>query len=155
MTRRVTLVNTNQVKPAVAPIAFDYLHEPLSRAGFKADLLDLWFSQDFKRDIEEYCGADFGIVCEGEISFPLLLNRLVNKQPYDDIWGLVYKSGGQFKRNPVSFADLGAVGAHRRKNYAQSFVPAWKNMLLPPQTPLTRLKHTQEGSHGIVSVCSE
>jgi radical SAM superfamily enzyme YgiQ (UPF0313 family) len=177
MTRRVTLVNTNQVKPAVAPIAFDYLHEPLLRAGFEADLLDLCFSQGFERDIEEYCrhnhpdfwgvtlrntddvyfssqhsflavireivaalrlrrdipiimggvgfsimpekileycGADFGIVCEGEVSFPLLLTRLVNKQPYDDISGLVYKSGGQFKRNPVVFADLGVVGAHHR-----------------------------------------
>ena len=35
MTHLVTLVNTNQVKPAVAPIAYDYLHEPLSRAGFQ------------------------------------------------------------------------------------------------------------------------
>jgi radical SAM superfamily enzyme YgiQ (UPF0313 family) len=177
MTRRVTLVNTNQVKPAVAPIAYDYLHEPLSRAGFQADLLDLCFSQDIETDIERYCrhnhpdfwgvtlrntddvyfssqysfldairemvaalrrhrdvpiimggvgfsimpekilercGADFGIVCEGEVSFPLLLTRLVNRQPYDDISGLVYKSGGHFKRNPVTFADLGEVGAHRR-----------------------------------------
>ena|SRR5215813_8220143 len=55
MTRRVTLVSTNQVKPAVAPIAFDYLHEPLLRAGFQADLFDLCFSQDFKGEIEEYC----------------------------------------------------------------------------------------------------
>jgi tryptophan 2-C-methyltransferase len=55
MTRRVTLVNTNQVKPAVAPIAYDYLHEPLSRAGFQADLLDLCFSQDVEMDIEKYC----------------------------------------------------------------------------------------------------
>lgn len=177
MTRHVTLVNTNQVKPAIAPIAFDYLHEPLLRAGFQADLLDLCFSQDFERDIKEYCrrnrpdfwgvtlrntddvyfssqhsflivvreivaalrrhcdvpiimggvgfsimpekilescGADFGIVCEGEVSFPLLLTRLVNRQPYDDISGLVYKSDGDFKRNPVTFADLGEVGAHHR-----------------------------------------
>jgi len=155
MTNLVTLVNTNQVKPAVAPIAYDYLHEPLSRAGFQVDLLDLCFSQDFEMDIEKYCrhnhpdfwgvtlrntddvyfssqfsfldvvreivaalrrhrdvtiimggvgfsimpekilercGADFGIVCEGEVSFPLLLTRLVNRQPYDDISGLVYKS---------------------------------------------------------------
>ncbi len=26
---RVVLVNSNQVKPTIAPIAFDYLHEPL------------------------------------------------------------------------------------------------------------------------------
>src|SRR5262249_39093413 len=64
--------------------------------------------------ILEYCGADFGIVCEGEVSFPMLLTRLVNKQPYDDISGLVYRSGGQFKRNPVAFANLVAVGAHHR-----------------------------------------
>jgi hypothetical protein len=55
MAKLVTLVNSNQVKPAVAPIAFDYLFEPLVRAGFRVDLLDLCFSTDFKADIARYC----------------------------------------------------------------------------------------------------
>jgi tryptophan 2-C-methyltransferase len=55
MARLVALVNTNQVKPAVAPIAYNYLYERLSRAGFQVDLLDLCFSQDFEMNIEKYC----------------------------------------------------------------------------------------------------
>lgn len=178
MAHVVTLVNTNQVKPAVAPIAFDYLYEPLFRAGFQADLLDLCFTDDFDKDIADYCNrtrpdfwgvtfrntddvyfssqhsfitlvrdmvsslrrhcdvpvimggvgfsimpekilefcrADFGIVCEGEITFPMLLSRLVTHEPYDDISGLVYQSPEGTKRNPVAFADLGDVGAHYRQ----------------------------------------
>src|SRR6185436_10510641 len=52
---RVVLVNTNQVKPTIAPIAFDYLHEPLVEAGFDVDLLDLCFSEDYEQAIAEYC----------------------------------------------------------------------------------------------------
>src|SRR5262245_6065415 len=55
MEKLVTLVNTNQVKPAIAPIAFDYLHEPLVRAGFRVELLDLCFSEDFEEVIASYC----------------------------------------------------------------------------------------------------
>jgi hypothetical protein len=55
MARLATLVNTNQVKPAVATIAYDYLHKPLSRAGFQVDLLDLCCSLDFEMDIEMHC----------------------------------------------------------------------------------------------------
>jgi radical SAM superfamily enzyme YgiQ (UPF0313 family) len=174
----VTLVNSNQVKPAVAPIAFDYLWEPLVRAGFTVDLLDLCFAENFRQAIRDYCarkqpsfwgltmrntddvyfssqhsfvdkvrdmiaclrrhspapvvmggvgfsimpekimahcGVDFGIICEGEVSFPLLLTRLSNGQPYHDIPGLVYRTESGIRKNPVVFADLVEVGAHGRK----------------------------------------
>ncbi len=173
----VTLVNSNQVKPAIAPIAFDYLWEPLVRAGFTVDLLDLCFSANFKDDIAlycarqqpafwgltmrntddvyfssqhsfldkvremiatlhlhstapiimggvgfsimpekimAYCGVDFGIICEGEVSFPLLLKKLATGQPFQDVPGLVYRSESGIRRNPVSFADLAEIGAHSR-----------------------------------------
>ena len=178
MAKLVTLVNSNQVKPAVAPIAFDYLFEPLVRAGFRVDLLDLCFSTDLSADIAkycqnqrpdfwgvtmrntddvyfssqhsfvdkvreivrnlraqcpvpitmggvgfsimpehilEYCGADFGIICEGEVSFPELLTRLSTGQYYHDISGLVYRTPLGMKRNPVNFANLHSVGTHARK----------------------------------------
>ena len=47
MSKRVTFVNTNQVKPAIAPIAFDYLSGPVARAGFSLTLLDLCFADDW------------------------------------------------------------------------------------------------------------
>jgi radical SAM superfamily enzyme YgiQ (UPF0313 family) len=56
--RRVVLVNTNQVKPAIAPIAFDYLHEPLVQAGFDVDILDLCFSLDYEETIAQYAGEN-------------------------------------------------------------------------------------------------
>jgi radical SAM superfamily enzyme YgiQ (UPF0313 family) len=55
MARRVTFVNTNQVKPAIAPIAFDYLSAPMERAGFELKLLDLCFADDCDAAIVEHC----------------------------------------------------------------------------------------------------
>ena len=177
MTNLVTLVNSNQVKPAVAPIGLDYLFEPLRRAGFEPELLDLCFSTDIMQEIARYCqtrkpafwgvtmrntddvyfsnqhsfvdsvcsvinalrahsnvpvvmggvgfsvmpetimeiaGVDFGIVCEGEVSFPELLRRLSDGQSYEDIPGLVYRTSQGIKRNAVDFADLSSVGSRSR-----------------------------------------
>jgi tryptophan 2-C-methyltransferase len=175
---RVVLVNTNQVRPTIAPIAFDYLHEPLVSAGFDVDLLDLCFSEDYEEAINRYCrfhrvdfwgvtlrntddvyfssqhsfiptfkrmvealvrtkrvpvilggvgfsimpekimescGADFGIVCEGETAFPELLRRLVSGQSVADVHNLVYRTGDGIVRNEVQYADLSAVASHERK----------------------------------------
>lgn len=174
---RVVLVNTNQVRPTVAPIAFDYLHEPLVEAGFEADLLDLCFSDDYEKSIADYCrtqrvdfwgvtlrntddvyfssgqsfialakamiaalkracpvpvvlggvgfsimpevileacGADYGIVCEGETAFPELLQRLVHGKAIDDVPNLVYRKEGRVARNPVRYAALDGLSSHRR-----------------------------------------
>lgn len=62
----------------------------------------------------EHCGADFGIVCEGERSFPALVRALVDELPYGHIPGLVFRDGGEVRVNPPVFADLRAVPAHRR-----------------------------------------
>ena len=51
---RVLLVNPNQMKPPVAPIALDYLAHALKKSGFQADLLDLCFSTDVSLEIESY-----------------------------------------------------------------------------------------------------
>ena len=51
---KVLLVNPNQMKPPVAPLALDYLASALKNSGFQADLLDLCFSTDIASDIEGY-----------------------------------------------------------------------------------------------------
>lgn len=51
--RTVLLVNPNQMKPAVAPLALDYLASAL-RKKFRVDLLDLCFSADPCQAIEDY-----------------------------------------------------------------------------------------------------
>jgi len=175
---RVVLVNTNQIRPTVAPIAFDYLHEPLVEAGFDVGLLDLCFSDDYEASIARYCqsnrvdfwgvtlrntddtyftsnqsfiepisnivhalrrfrpvpitmggvgfsimpdkimeacGADFGIVCEGEVAFPKLLRKLVQNEPVDDVPNLVHRTAQGIVRNEVEYADLASLPSHRRK----------------------------------------
>lgn len=48
---RVLLVNSNRMKPAIAPIGLDYLSDSLEAHGHEARLLDLCFSEDVERDI--------------------------------------------------------------------------------------------------------
>jgi len=50
----VLLVNPNQMKPPVAPLALDYLAHALKQKGFQVDLLDLCFSTDYSLDIKSY-----------------------------------------------------------------------------------------------------
>jgi len=54
VTEKVVLVNPNRMKPAIAPIALDYLAGALAANGFQVDILDLCFSVDWPRDIDTY-----------------------------------------------------------------------------------------------------
>ncbi len=49
---KVLLVNTNRMKPAIAPIGLDYLADALVAAGHEPRLLDLCFSDDVLADVE-------------------------------------------------------------------------------------------------------
>jgi len=51
--RKILLLNTNLVKPPVAPIAFDYIGSALADNGFETELLDLNFSGDIKGDLRK------------------------------------------------------------------------------------------------------
>ena len=51
---RILLVNTNRMKPAVAPIGLDYIADTLVDAGHELCLLDLCFSDDVGGDIGRY-----------------------------------------------------------------------------------------------------
>jgi hypothetical protein len=48
---KILLLNTNQMKPACAPIGLDYIADSLIEAGHEPKLLDLCFSQDVSADI--------------------------------------------------------------------------------------------------------
>jgi radical SAM superfamily enzyme YgiQ (UPF0313 family) len=48
---RILLINTNRMKPAVAPLGLDYLADSLEAAGHAPELLDLCFAADPAADI--------------------------------------------------------------------------------------------------------
>lgn len=48
---RVLLVNTNRMKPSIAPIGLDYLADSVIAAGHEPRLLDLCFSTDIPADV--------------------------------------------------------------------------------------------------------
>jgi len=54
----VLLVNPNQMKPPVAPLALDYLASALGGSGFEVDLLDLCFYEDFAPEIDRYLASN-------------------------------------------------------------------------------------------------
>ncbi|MFQ5925175.1 MAG: B12-binding domain-containing radical SAM protein, partial [Dehalococcoidia bacterium] len=56
--KKVLLVNTNQMKPAVAPLALDYLASSLGEKGFEVDILDLCFCEHFAAEIDGYLSRD-------------------------------------------------------------------------------------------------
>ena len=51
---QIVLVNPNQMKPVVAPLALDYLSQALTVAGFEVDILDLAFDDDYKDLVSDY-----------------------------------------------------------------------------------------------------
>lgn len=58
LAHKVLLVNPNQMKPPVAPLALDYLASALCESGFEVDLLDLCFYEDFAREIDRYFASN-------------------------------------------------------------------------------------------------
>lgn len=50
----VVLVNTNLMKPPIAPIGLDYLASSLAKEGFRVNILDLCFSANPLQDVENY-----------------------------------------------------------------------------------------------------
>ncbi len=49
---RIVLVNPNQMKPPVTPVALDYLGQSLEEKGFDVEVLDLAFSTNADSDVE-------------------------------------------------------------------------------------------------------
>ncbi|HIE27296.1 TPA: radical SAM protein [Candidatus Poribacteria bacterium] len=51
---QIVLVNPNQMKPVVAPLALDYLSQTITTAGFEVDILDLAFDDDYRDKVANY-----------------------------------------------------------------------------------------------------
>jgi hypothetical protein len=59
---RVALINTNRMRPPIAPIGLDYIAEALGAAGHQADLLDLCWESDPPAAIAAFFGrAEYGL----------------------------------------------------------------------------------------------
>jgi radical SAM superfamily enzyme YgiQ (UPF0313 family) len=74
--------------------------------------------------LQDVPSIDYGLVGEGEIGFPLLMQRLLRSEPIpmEDIPGLVWRSHGKLQENPRAMVrDLDTLG-----------FPAWD--LMPPNT---------------------
>ena len=60
---RVALVNTNRMRPPIAPIGLDYIAEALNAAGHQVDLLDLCWEPDPPAAIAAFLGrAEYGLI---------------------------------------------------------------------------------------------
>jgi hypothetical protein len=60
---RVALVNTNRIKPPIAPIGLDYLAEALHAAGHEVEVLDLCWADDWQAAIPGFFDhRSFGLV---------------------------------------------------------------------------------------------
>ena len=65
--------------------------------------------------ILEFCGVDFGIKGEGEYALPELLTRIREKRGPADVPGLVFRAGGEFRRNEERYGDLNRLPVPGRK----------------------------------------
>jgi radical SAM superfamily enzyme YgiQ (UPF0313 family) len=60
---QIGLVNTNRIRPPIAPIGLDYVAEAVAAAGHRVEVLDLCWSSDVRRDIAEFFSkGEFGLV---------------------------------------------------------------------------------------------
>ena len=53
---KILLINPNLMKPAVTPVAIDYLAQALEEKGFTTEVLDLAFADDSEKELERYLG---------------------------------------------------------------------------------------------------
>jgi radical SAM superfamily enzyme YgiQ (UPF0313 family) len=59
----LALVNTNRVRPPIAPLGIEYLAEYLSTAGYEPDLLDLCWEEDWRKGMGRFfSGREYQVV---------------------------------------------------------------------------------------------
>lgn len=174
---RILLINTNRMKPPIAPIGLEYVAQALHAAGHSVRLLDLcweedWkvalgrfmgressdligvtlrntddcaftsrqsFLSDFQAMVEEIgrhssspivlggvgfsvmpetilcqVGAEIGVWGEGEWTLVELANRMEGRRDFCDLPNLIWRSHGEWKRNPPFFMDLSKLPVMER-----------------------------------------
>lgn len=173
----LTLINTNRMRPPIAPVGLDYVAGAVRRAGAAVDVVDLglapdperavrdyfarhtprlvglslrnvddcfwpgaaWFVPElaatvravraltdapivlggvgysiFARQVLEYCGADFGIRGDGELSLPALLGELVDGgRRYEQVAGLLWRQDDVLRANVPAWPDALSVPTER------------------------------------------
>ena len=55
---RVALVNSNRIKPPIAPIGLDYVAEAVNAAGHRVEVLDLCWADDWQAAIDRFFARD-------------------------------------------------------------------------------------------------
>jgi radical SAM superfamily enzyme YgiQ (UPF0313 family) len=53
---RIALINTNRIRPPIAPIGLEYLAETLAHEGYEPQLLDLCWEDDWKAGMARFFG---------------------------------------------------------------------------------------------------
>ena len=66
-------------------------------------------------EILRYCGGDYGIRGEGEVAFPMLLERVSEGTDVEDVPGAVFRVDGEVRSTPPTCADLGDLSAQTRQ----------------------------------------
>jgi radical SAM superfamily enzyme YgiQ (UPF0313 family) len=61
---RAALINTNRIKPPIAPIGLEYVAEALNAAGHRIEVLDLCWEEKWHKAIAEFLHtSEFDLVC--------------------------------------------------------------------------------------------
>lgn len=59
----IGLINTNHIKPPIAPIGLEYVAEALKREGYDIEILDLSWSEDWNAAVTDFfTGKDYAVV---------------------------------------------------------------------------------------------
>jgi radical SAM superfamily enzyme YgiQ (UPF0313 family) len=113
----VTLRNTDDTYLASQDFCIDRYKQVIDLLKVKTDAPIVLGGSGFSimpQAILSYYGLDLGIWGEGELSLPLLVERIAAKRDYRDVPGLVFRSGEGFLINDPKYLDLSRIGAPER-----------------------------------------
>jgi radical SAM superfamily enzyme YgiQ (UPF0313 family) len=113
----VTLRNTDDTYLASQDFCIDRYKQVIDLLKVKTDAPIVLGGSGFSimpQAILSYYGLDLGIWGEGELSLPLLVERIAEKRDYRDVPGLVYRSGEGFLINGPKYLALSHIGAPER-----------------------------------------
>jgi radical SAM superfamily enzyme YgiQ (UPF0313 family) len=113
----VTLRNTDDTYLASQDFCIDRYKQVIGLLKVKTDAPIILGGSGFSimpQAILSYYGLDLGIWGEGELSLPLLVERIAAKQDYRDVPGLVYRTREGFRANKPEYLDLRNIGAPER-----------------------------------------
>ena len=174
---KVVLVNTNRMRPPIAPVGLEYVAEALERDGRAVEIIDLAFADEpatelksclsecqpglvglsfrnvddcfwpsgrsflselqslvseirtltdapivlggvgfsiFAEAIVRQTGVEFGILGDGEIALPALLDAVSGNRRFNEVPGLVWRDGEFIRSNPPAWPTWSTTRRARR-----------------------------------------